>query len=92
MNKKPKPKYPEKRPEWVALGKRIRAVRKEKAFAQEGFAAYANISRAFYGCIERGECNVSSAMLMKIAMKLNVEPAELLPPLREIKKLLSDEK
>ncbi|PIR10253.1 MAG: transcriptional regulator [Gammaproteobacteria bacterium CG11_big_fil_rev_8_21_14_0_20_46_22] len=76
-----------KRKELVAIGKNIRHLRKEQGYSQEGFAAFVNISRAFYGRIERGEHNVSAMNLIKIAKSLNIEVGCLFPNLSELKKI-----
>ncbi len=71
-----------KYPQLVALGLQIRKVREEKGYTQEGFAAESGIDRAYYGRIERGENNVASLNVIKIAMTLGVEVGELYPPVR----------
>ena len=38
-----------------ALGKAIRAIRKQQGYTQETFALQADIDRSYYGAIERGE-------------------------------------
>lgn len=63
----------------AALGQRIRQVRREKGFAQEGFAYAAGLDRSYYGGIERGERNVTAMNLMRIAAALQVEVGELFP-------------
>lgn len=68
-----------KNPELVAVGKHIRSLREEKGFSQEGFAAHANIERAYYGGVERGERNVAVLNLIKISRALEVNLSDLLP-------------
>lgn len=63
------------------LGKRIRRLREEKGVSQEEFAALADLDRAYYGGIERGERNVAVLNLIKIAVALEVEVGELFPSL-----------
>ena len=60
-----------------ALGKAIRAVRKEQGYTQETFALKADIDRSYYGAIERGEFNVTVDTIMSIARGLRVPAAEL---------------
>ena len=69
----------------VAIGKRIRKLRKEKGLSQEGFAAEAGLDRAYYGGVERGERNVAALNLIHIAQALKVEVGELFPPIRSLK-------
>ena len=60
-----------------ALGKAIRAVRKQQGYTQETFALKADIDRSYYGAIERGEFNVTVDTIMSIAAGLRVPAAEL---------------
>jgi transcriptional regulator with XRE-family HTH domain len=61
-----------------ALGRAIRAARRERGFAQEAFAARAGIDRSYFGAIERGEFNVSLDMIVRLAKGLGVSASELL--------------
>jgi transcriptional regulator with XRE-family HTH domain len=72
----------------VAVGKQIRKVRKEKGFAQESFAAAADIDRSYYGGVERGEKNLSTLNLIKIALALGVEVGDLFPRQELLRHLL----
>jgi transcriptional regulator with XRE-family HTH domain len=67
-----------KTPATIAFGGAVRAVRIERAFSQEGFAAHAGIDRSYYGAIERGEFNVSLSTIMKLAEALDTSAHELL--------------
>ncbi|MDF9827508.1 DNA-binding XRE family transcriptional regulator [Ereboglobus sp. PH5-10] len=58
-----------------ALGQAIREIRKEAGYSQEGFALEADINRAYFGNIERGEKNVSLSMLMRICAVLRTKPS-----------------
>jgi transcriptional regulator with XRE-family HTH domain len=60
-----------------ALGRAIRALRKEQGYTQESFAMKADIDRSYYGAIERGEFNVTVDTIMTIAAGLEVRAAEL---------------
>ncbi len=75
----------EKHPNLIKIGKKIREMRKQKGFSQEDFAAEAQLGRTYYGRIERGEQNISIQNLIRIALALQVEMCELLPPLRQLK-------
>jgi transcriptional regulator with XRE-family HTH domain len=59
---------------WILrrVGRRIRQLREDKGFTQEGFAAEVNFDRSYYGCVERGEKNISLKKLAKIADTLNM--------------------
>lgn len=69
-----------------ALGRRIRKLRKKCGYSQEDFANEAGLDRAYYGGIERGERNVATINLIRIATVLGVEVGDLFPPLRTLKK------
>ena len=71
----------------VAIGGRIRALRRAAKLSQEELAARAGLDRAYYGRIERGERNVAALNLMKIAEVLKVEVGEVFPSRRELRKL-----
>jgi transcriptional regulator with XRE-family HTH domain len=60
-----------------ALGKAIRAVRKQQGYTQESLALKADIDRSYYGAIERGEFNVTVDTIMTVAVGLGVPAAEL---------------
>jgi transcriptional regulator with XRE-family HTH domain len=67
-----------KSPANQALGKAIRAIRKQQGYTQESFALKADIDRSYYGAIERGEFNVTIDTVMTVAAGLGVPAAELL--------------
>ena len=69
------------------LGQQIRRLREEKGLSQEEFAGLADIDRAYYGGIERGERNVAALNLFKIAEALGVEVGKLFPPLSAIRQI-----
>lgn len=74
-----------KHPNLIKIGKRIRAIREERGYSQEDFAAAAQLGRSYAGRVERGEQNLSIQSLIQIALTLKVEVGELFPPLRELK-------
>ena len=74
-----------KQPALVKLGERIRDLRTSKGFSQEAFAAEAGLDRAYYGGVERGERNVASLNLIRIARALKVEVGELFPSIRTLR-------
>ncbi len=76
-----------KHPNLIKIGKKIRDIRKAKGFSQEEFAAEAQLGRGYYGRVERGEQNISIQNLIQIALTLQVEVSELVPSLRQLKRL-----
>lgn len=76
----------QKHPQLVALGKQIRALRDEYGYSQDSFAIEAGLDRSYYGSIERGEYNVTSLNLIKIASTLGVEVGDLFPSIKTLKK------
>lgn len=76
-----------KNPKLALLGQQIRRLRDEKGLSQEEFAGLADIDRAYYGGIERGERNVAAINLVKIAHALNVEVGKLFPPLSALRRI-----
>jgi len=73
-------------PNLVKIGKRIRALRKERGYSQEDFAAAAQLGRSYAGRVERGEQNISMQSLIQIALTLKVELSEFFPLLKELKR------
>ena len=69
----------------VKLGHRIREQRQAKGFSQEGFAAEVGIDRTYMGGIERGERNIATLNLVRIAKALKVEVGELFPPIKMLR-------
>lgn len=66
----------------VNLGDRFRQLREAAGYSQEAFAAHANIDRAAYGKLERGEINLTLLTLARIAASLDVELSELFNGIR----------
>jgi transcriptional regulator with XRE-family HTH domain len=60
-----------------ALGQRIRELRTEQGYSQEGFADKCGVHRTFMGTIERGESNLSFQNIHKVAATLGVTLSEL---------------
>lgn len=60
------------------FGQRLRELRKEAGFSQEGFAAYCRLDRAYVGGIERGERNLSLRNIAIIARGLGITIEELM--------------
>lgn len=61
-----------------AFGVRIKSLRIQKGYSQEQLGLIAELDRTYISGIERGLRNVSLINLERLALALNVEPAELL--------------
>lgn len=61
----------------VMFGNRVRQLRKNRGWSQEEFAHRVGLDRSYMGGVERGERNVSLENICRIAMALDVAPAEL---------------
>lgn len=66
------------------IGLRIRAVRKDRGWSQEGFAHQVGMARSYYSGVERGRRNISAVNLVRIALSLEVEVGELFPPVEQL--------
>jgi transcriptional regulator with XRE-family HTH domain len=71
----------------IPVGQRIRFHREQKGVSQEGMAELAGLDRAYYGGIERGERNVATVNIIKIACALNLEVGELFPSVASLRKV-----
>jgi len=61
------------------MGKRIKTLRKMKAFTQEELGEKAGLSYKFVGEIERGEVNPSLDSMVRIANALDITVGDLFP-------------
>lgn len=59
------------------FGERVRARRHELGLSQEALAALAGLHWTFVGQVERGQRNLSLNNLLKIALALEIDPAQL---------------
>lgn len=59
------------------FGVLVRRLRSEKGYSQERFAEVCRIDRSYMGMIERGEINVTLAMVVKLARGLEVSVVDL---------------
>lgn len=73
-----------KHPALIKLGKRIRELRTAKGFSQEAFAAEVGLDRTYMGSVERGERNIATINLIRIAKCLKVEVGDLFPAIKTI--------
>jgi len=74
-----------KHPHLVKLGQQIRKIRESKGFSQEEFAAEAELDRSYMGGVERGERNISTLNLIRIAKALKVEVGKLFPNINKLR-------
>lgn len=59
------------------IGANVRMLRHHLELSQEEFAKKIDMDRSYLGCIERGERNLSSLNLIRLAKGLNVEVGDL---------------
>lgn len=75
----------------TAFGERLRGLRQASGTSQEAFASLADIDRASYGKLERGELNPSLITLARLAVALGLTLSQLLEgletPASEIRSL-----
>ena len=71
-------------PNLVKLGTQIRTLRKAAGYSQESFAYFIGMARAYFGGVERGERNIASLNLIRIAKALNVEVGKLFPNQKDL--------
>lgn len=62
------------------FGSRLRQLRTERGWSQEGFADRAGLHRTYIGSVERGEQNLSLVNIERVAATLGVSLAELFSP------------
>ena len=67
-----------KHPALVKLGLRLRKFRDRKGISQEELAHQADLDRTYVGGVERGERNLGTLNLLRIAAALNVTASVLL--------------
>ena len=67
----------------IAFGDVLRKFREGRGYTQEEFAEICEISRAYYGRIERGEHSVTVEKCYQIAQALNVRIADLFAEVQE---------
>lgn len=75
----------EKHPALIKLGQRIRELRQSKGYSQEAFAAEVGLDRTYMGGIERGERNIATLNLIRIAKTLKAEVGDLFPAIKSLR-------
>ncbi|OGK19957.1 hypothetical protein A3C23_04625 [Candidatus Roizmanbacteria bacterium RIFCSPHIGHO2_02_FULL_37_13b] len=63
----------------IALGKRIKRMRKKAELTQEQLAERVNVSTTHIGLVETGKRRISLKTLQKIASTLKIKTRDLLP-------------
>ncbi len=66
-------------PERLHLGERLRALRQARGMTLQQLADAANCSRSFLSMLERGQTDVSSTLLQRVAAAFHLSAADLLP-------------
>lgn len=61
------------------FGDRLRSLRLEHGFSQEGLAHEADLHRTYVGSVERGERNISLDNIYALADAMGLQPSDLLP-------------
>lgn len=74
-----------KHPALIKIGHKIRELRKSKGFSQESFADEVGLDRTYMGGIERGERNIATLNIIRIAKALKVEVGDLFPQVKTLK-------
>jgi transcriptional regulator with XRE-family HTH domain len=80
--RKPRPAETEYR---LAFGRSVRTRREAATISQEDLAHKIGMSRRYLSGIERGESNPSLDQVLRLAIGLDIEVSELLPPRRALK-------
>jgi transcriptional regulator with XRE-family HTH domain len=65
--------------ELLRLGRRIQSERKALGLSQKDFAENCGLNRSFFGGIERGERNLTFAVLCRVCNGLHCDIARLTP-------------
>ncbi len=68
-----------KNPKLVALGHRLRALREGAGLTQEELAFRADLNAKYYGCVERGEKDISYLRLLAIFEVVGAGDGEVVP-------------
>lgn len=63
----------------LAFGQRVRELRAQQGWSQEGFSHHIDLDRTYVSGIERGVRNPTLDVIYKLAQGLGVKVAELFP-------------
>ncbi len=69
----------------IAMGIRVKALRKAKGWEQSDLAEAAELSSAMISRVESGGCFLSVPAVLRIAAVFGVEPAVVLPDLDDVR-------
>jgi transcriptional regulator with XRE-family HTH domain len=72
----------------IAIGNHIRSVRERRHMTQLEVALEADMGRAYYGRVERGEANITVLNLVRLAVVLDVEVGDLLPAIHDLRSMI----
>ena len=67
----------------VAVGRRVRELRRHRKVSQEELAARAGLHRNYVGSVERGERDIGVGAAAKLAAALGLSLAEFFAPFRQ---------
>lgn len=67
----------------VAIGRRVRDLRRKQQVSQEGLAERAGLHRNYVGSVERGERDIGVTAIARLASALNLSLAEFFEPFRQ---------
>ena len=62
------------------LGRNLRTYRVDRGMSQEAMADFLGVHRTYMGGVERGERNLTLRSVERIAVRIGVDPLELLKP------------
>lgn len=66
----------------VAFGRRVRRLRRDRDYSQDGLAAMAGIHRNHLGAIERGTKQAGLLVIIRLARALDVPVSQLFEPVK----------
>lgn len=69
-----------KHPSIASIGHAVRARRLAMGLSQEEMADRVGVHRTYYSSVERGAYNITVTVLFRLAVGLECEPGDLLPP------------
>lgn len=76
-----------KHPSIVSIGHAVRARRLAMGLSQEEMADRVGVHRTYYSSVERGAYNITVTVLFRLAVGLECEAGDLLPPRKSLQDL-----